>query len=67
MKTFQLERGDKELNIDIYDNGDIEITIYCEHYGWNDGNKSIDADIILTKDQAAYMLEFLIEFLERAA
>ena len=66
MITLEIERGDKEINIDVYDDGDIEVTIYQEHYGWNDGGKAIAGEIILSKDQAVEMLEFLKRHLTTA-
>jgi len=59
MKSYELEIGSKELVIDIWDDGDIEITISQEHYGWNDGGKAIAGDIIIPQKYAGELLEFL--------
>ena len=65
VKTIEIESGDKTVSIDIWPDGDIEITIDQEHYGWNDGGKAIRGEIILNKYQATEMLDFLTANLRR--
>ena len=61
MTTYELEIGNKELNINIHDNGDMGIIIYQKRYGWNDGNKT--TDIIIRNAHAKEVLAFLERYL----
>ena len=67
IKSYELEIGSKELVIDVWDDGDFEITISQEHYGWNDGGKAIAGDIIIPKKYAGELLEFLQRHLTKRA
>lgn len=59
METIELEVGDKELQVDVWDDGTTEITVSQEHHGWNDGGKAIAGDIILNGHQANELFLFL--------
>ena len=59
MQSYELEVGSKKIEIDVWEDGDIEITISQDYCGWNDGGMAIAGDIIIPKKYSGEIVEFL--------
>lgn len=56
---MELKAGDAILEVEIYDDGSVEITVSRVHHSWNDGGRAIAGDIVLDNHQAGELMQFL--------